>query len=79
LMSPELIAGGISQQPPVAGGQAEVRDVLNLTLAIDHDIVDGAPAARSAARLRKVVEATAVRTDDQPEGPDSDARSVERR
>jgi pyruvate/2-oxoglutarate dehydrogenase complex dihydrolipoamide acyltransferase (E2) component len=60
LMSLELIVGGISQQPRVVDGQVEVRDVLNLTLAIDHDVVDGAPAARFAAELREVVEAAAV-------------------
>jgi pyruvate/2-oxoglutarate dehydrogenase complex dihydrolipoamide acyltransferase (E2) component len=62
LMSLELIVGGISQQPRVVDGQVEVREVLNLTLAIDHDVVDGAPAARFAAELRQVVETAAVLT-----------------
>jgi pyruvate/2-oxoglutarate dehydrogenase complex dihydrolipoamide acyltransferase (E2) component len=48
LMSLELIVGGISQQPRVIDGHIEVREVLNLTLAIDHDVVDGAPSARFA-------------------------------
>jgi pyruvate/2-oxoglutarate dehydrogenase complex dihydrolipoamide acyltransferase (E2) component len=63
LMSLELIVGGISQQPRVVDGQVEVREVLNLTLAIDHDVVDGAPAARFAAELREVAETAAVLTD----------------
>jgi pyruvate/2-oxoglutarate dehydrogenase complex dihydrolipoamide acyltransferase (E2) component len=40
----------------------EVRDVLNLTLAIDHDVIDGAPAARFGAELREVLETAAVLT-----------------
>ena len=63
LMSLELIVGGISQQPRVVDGQVEVRDILNLTLAIDHDVVDGAQAARFAAELREVIETAAALTD----------------
>src|SRR5215472_5404604 len=63
LMSLELIVGGISQQPRVIDGHIEVREVLNLTLAIDHDVVDGAPAARFAAELRDLIETAAVLTD----------------
>jgi pyruvate/2-oxoglutarate dehydrogenase complex dihydrolipoamide acyltransferase (E2) component len=61
-MSLELIVGGTSQQPRVIDGHVQVRDVLNLTLAIDHDVVDGAPAARFAAELREIVETAAVLT-----------------
>jgi pyruvate/2-oxoglutarate dehydrogenase complex dihydrolipoamide acyltransferase (E2) component len=61
LMSLQLIVGGISQQPRVIDEHVEVRDVLNLTLAIDHDVIDGAPAARFAAELRAALEgATAL-------------------
>jgi hypothetical protein len=63
LMSLELIVGGISQQPVVVDGQVVVRDVLNLTLAIDHDIIDGAPAARFGAELRQALETATVLTD----------------
>lgn len=61
-MSLGLVVGGISQQPRVIDGHVEVRDVLNLTLAIDHDVIDGAPAARFAAELRTVLETAAVLT-----------------
>jgi pyruvate/2-oxoglutarate dehydrogenase complex dihydrolipoamide acyltransferase (E2) component len=60
LMSLELIVGGISQQPRVIDRHIEVRDVLNLTLAIDHDVIDGAPAARFSAELRQTLETAAV-------------------
>jgi pyruvate/2-oxoglutarate dehydrogenase complex dihydrolipoamide acyltransferase (E2) component len=33
------------------------REVLDLTISVDHDIVDGAPAARFVRRLREAIEA----------------------
>ena len=44
----------------IKGGQVTVREILDLTLAIDHNIVDGAPAARFAAEFRTLVESAAV-------------------
>ena len=35
---------------------AETREILNLTLAFNHDIVDGAPAARFTGRLTALIE-----------------------
>jgi pyruvate/2-oxoglutarate dehydrogenase complex dihydrolipoamide acyltransferase (E2) component len=32
-----------------------VRDVLDLTVSIDHNVVDGAPATRFAADLRRIL------------------------
>jgi pyruvate/2-oxoglutarate dehydrogenase complex dihydrolipoamide acyltransferase (E2) component len=60
LMSLEVIVGGLSQRPRAAGGQVIIRDVLDLTLAIDHNVVDGAPAARFAAEFRELLESAAV-------------------
>ena len=60
LMSLEVIAGGMSQRPRVVDGQVTVRDVLDLTLAIDHNLVDGAPAARFGAEFRALLESAAV-------------------
>lgn len=60
LMSLEVIVGGMSQRPRVADGQVAVRDVLDLTVAIDHNVVDGAPAARFAAEFRELLESVAV-------------------
>ncbi len=55
-----LAIGGIGRKPGVVGprGQEriEVREILALTITLDHDIVDGAPAARFVARLRELVE-----------------------
>jgi pyruvate/2-oxoglutarate dehydrogenase complex dihydrolipoamide acyltransferase (E2) component len=60
LMSLEVIVGGRSQRPRVVNGQVEVGDVLDLTVAIDHNVVDGAPAARFSADFRELLEGAAV-------------------
>ena len=60
LMSLEIIVGGMSQRPRVIDGEVMVRDVLDLTVAIDHNVVDGAPAARFAAEFRELLESAAV-------------------
>jgi pyruvate/2-oxoglutarate dehydrogenase complex dihydrolipoamide acyltransferase (E2) component len=60
LMSLEVIVGGMTQRPRVFGGQVAIRDVLDLTVAIDHNVVDGAPAARFAAEFRELLESAAV-------------------
>jgi pyruvate/2-oxoglutarate dehydrogenase complex dihydrolipoamide acyltransferase (E2) component len=50
----------MSQRPRVIDGQVTARDVLDLTIAIDHNVVDGAPAARFAAEFRELLESAAV-------------------
>ena len=60
LMSLEVIVGGMSQRPRVVNGQVTVRDVLDLTVVIDHSVVDGAPAARFCAEFRELLESAAV-------------------
>jgi pyruvate/2-oxoglutarate dehydrogenase complex dihydrolipoamide acyltransferase (E2) component len=37
-----------------------VRDYLQLTVSFDHDIVDGAPAARFTKRLVELLETASV-------------------
>lgn len=51
-----LVVGGIARKPGVVGDRVEPRDVLDVTLAFDHDVVDGAPAARFVRRLVDLVE-----------------------
>lgn len=60
LMTLEVVVGGMTQRPRVVDGRIEVRDVLDLTIAIDHNVVDGAPATRFVAQLREVIESAAV-------------------
>jgi pyruvate/2-oxoglutarate dehydrogenase complex dihydrolipoamide acyltransferase (E2) component len=52
-----LIIGGIAEKPGVVHGQIEVREVLSLTVDFDHEVIDGAPAARFARRLVDFIEA----------------------
>lgn len=53
-----LTLGGISWKPAVIDGQVVPREILDVTLSIDHDIVDGAPAARFTQRLKELVESS---------------------
>jgi len=51
-----VVVGGISTQPRLIDGRLQDRQFLHLTLSFDHAIVDGAPAARFAARLTELIE-----------------------
>ena len=48
--------GGIAKKPGVIGDKIEIREYLSMTIMFDHDVVDGAPAARFVARLTDLVE-----------------------
>lgn len=48
--------GGISKKPGVHDGRIAIRDYLDLTVSIDHDVVDGAPAARFIQSFRSRLE-----------------------
>ncbi len=41
-----LALGSINEQPAIYEGRVEPREVLHLTALIDHDVIDGVPAAR---------------------------------
>jgi len=51
-----LVVGGIAQKPAVMEGRIEPREMLSLTVAFNHDVVDGAPAARFVQRLVELIE-----------------------
>jgi pyruvate/2-oxoglutarate dehydrogenase complex dihydrolipoamide acyltransferase (E2) component len=52
-----VAVGGISEKPGVYEGEIAIREVLDLTVSIDHDVVDGAPAARFVNTFRILLEA----------------------
>jgi len=52
----QITLGGISEKPVLVNGQLENHEFLCVTMSIDHDIVDGAPAARFIQRLKELVE-----------------------
>jgi pyruvate/2-oxoglutarate dehydrogenase complex dihydrolipoamide acyltransferase (E2) component len=69
-----LTLGGIVERPVIEGGRIVTRELLAVTVSVDHDIVDGAPAARFVRRLRELIE-----TADGLERPERDGRVQESR
>lgn len=51
-----VTVGGIGKRPCLVDGRLTEHEFLCLTLTFDHDIVDGAPAARFSARLKELIE-----------------------
>jgi pyruvate/2-oxoglutarate dehydrogenase complex dihydrolipoamide acyltransferase (E2) component len=51
-----IAVGGISKKPGVYHDEIAIREYLDLTVSIDHDVVDGAPAARFVQSLRELLE-----------------------
>lgn len=48
--------GSIIKKPAVVNDRIEIRDMLQMTILIDHDVVDGVPAARFVSCLKDIVE-----------------------
>lgn len=59
----QVTLGGVTQRPALVNGQLENREYLCVTLSLDHDIVDGAPAARFAQAFKSLVEGGAMLVD----------------
>lgn len=51
-----IIVGGISEKPVVREGRIEIRECLNVTADFDHDLIDGAPAARFIEEFKELIE-----------------------
>jgi pyruvate/2-oxoglutarate dehydrogenase complex dihydrolipoamide acyltransferase (E2) component len=51
-----VTVGGIAEKPTLINGQLVLHEYLCITLSLDHDIVDGAPAARFARHFQELVE-----------------------
>jgi pyruvate/2-oxoglutarate dehydrogenase complex dihydrolipoamide acyltransferase (E2) component len=52
----DLVVGGTARKPAVVDGRIEPRELLDLTIIFDHDVVDGAPAARFTKKLVELIE-----------------------
>ena len=52
----DVALGGIAEKPGVKDRRIEIREYLCLTLCFDHDIIDGAPAARFTQRFKELIE-----------------------
>ncbi|MGA7912602.1 MAG: 2-oxo acid dehydrogenase subunit E2 [Candidatus Dormiibacterota bacterium] len=51
-----ITVGGIGEKQLIVNGQVTRREYLSLTISVDHNIIDGAPAARFTQRLRELIE-----------------------
>ncbi len=51
-----MVVGGIARKPAIVDDRVEPREMLSLTLVFNHDVVDGAPAARFTTRLKELIE-----------------------
>jgi len=51
-----VTVGGIVSRPCAKNGQLENREHLCLTITFDHDVIDGAPAARFLQQFKELVE-----------------------
>jgi pyruvate/2-oxoglutarate dehydrogenase complex dihydrolipoamide acyltransferase (E2) component len=51
-----MTVGGIGEKLVLVDGQIVMRDYLSLTISFDHEIIDGAPAARFTERLKELIE-----------------------
>jgi len=48
--------GGITKKPGIINNEIKVREYLTMTILFNHDVVDGAPAARFVSRLVELLE-----------------------
>ena len=52
----DLVVGSTAWKPAFVEGRIEPREILHLTVVFDHDVIDGAPAARFTRRLVELIE-----------------------
>ena len=52
--------GSVTRKPWVVSGKVEVREILNLTICFDHDVIDGMPAKRFVQDLVRRLEGDLV-------------------
>ena len=51
-----MVVGGIAERPALVDGKVEAHEYLSVTLNFDHDLIDGAPAARFTQQLMDLIE-----------------------
>jgi hypothetical protein len=51
-----IVVGGIAERPALVDGKVEAHEYLSVTLNFDHDLIDGAPAARFTQHLMDLIE-----------------------
>jgi pyruvate/2-oxoglutarate dehydrogenase complex dihydrolipoamide acyltransferase (E2) component len=58
-----VVVGGISAGAVEVDGRIETIELLDLSVSIDHNVVDGAPATRFAGELRQILHRAVVDVD----------------
>jgi pyruvate/2-oxoglutarate dehydrogenase complex dihydrolipoamide acyltransferase (E2) component len=48
--------GSIIKKPIVINDEIEIREILNMTILFDHDVIDGAPIVKFIKDLTKYIE-----------------------
>lgn len=48
--------GSVLKKPYVMDNEVKIRDILNMTILVDHDVIDGAPMVRFLNNLTKSIE-----------------------
>jgi len=67
-----VTVGSIVTRPVLDSGQVQAREHLCLTISFDHDVVDGAPAARLVRHLAELIASgDALRAEDGTRKPES--------
>jgi pyruvate/2-oxoglutarate dehydrogenase complex dihydrolipoamide acyltransferase (E2) component len=56
IMTLTVLVGGMSERPVVRNGEVVARPMLDLTVSVDHRIVDGGPIARFGTELQRILE-----------------------
>ena len=62
-MTPHTLScgvGGMDKHPVVINDKIEIRELVSLTLAFDHDVVDGGPATRFSSDIRIMLAETCL-------------------
>ncbi len=73
-----LLVGSTAWKPAVVEGRIEPREILNLTVAFDHNVIDGAPAARFTRRLLELIESGyGLEASEGPSAPAREAATVQ--
>jgi hypothetical protein len=52
----QITLGGVAEKPGVVEQRIEIREYLSVTISLDHDVVDGAPAARFTQCFKELIE-----------------------
>lgn len=55
-----LAVGAARPLPRFINGQVQKRDILNLTISVDHRVIDGAQAAKFLSSLKTILESPAI-------------------